>query len=69
MTLDEFTERLDRLLAGGKGDADIVQLSGGEPKVHPDLERMDLFSNRVARFVWSVLPSRRRKAEANWRSR
>ncbi len=40
MTLDEFTDRLDRLLASGKRDADVVQLSGGEPTVHPDLERM-----------------------------
>jgi uncharacterized radical SAM superfamily Fe-S cluster-containing enzyme len=36
----EFTDQLDRLIEAGKGDADIVHLSGGEPTVHPDLERM-----------------------------
>ncbi len=40
MSLDEFTAKLDRLLARGKGDADMVQFSGGEPTIHPDLERM-----------------------------
>jgi tetraether lipid synthase len=40
MSLAAFTERLDRLLAEGKRDADMVQLSGGEPTVHPDIERM-----------------------------
>ncbi len=40
LSVDDFTERLDRLRAQGKGDADIVQFSGGEPTVHPDLERM-----------------------------
>ena len=36
----EFTDQLDRLIESGKGETDIVQLSGGEPTVHPDLERM-----------------------------
>lgn len=40
MPLEEFTTKLDRLLAHGKGDADMVQLSGGEPTIHPDIERM-----------------------------
>ena len=40
MPLEEFTAKLDRLLAQGKGDADMVQLSGGEPTIHPDIERM-----------------------------
>lgn len=43
MSLDEFEGKLDRLLARGKGDADMVQFSGGEPTVHPDLPRMIRF--------------------------
>lgn len=39
-SVDEFCEKLDRLLENGKHDADIVQLSGGEPTVHPELERI-----------------------------
>lgn len=35
MTLEQFESRLDGLLAQGKGDADLVQLSGGEPTIHP----------------------------------
>lgn len=31
-----FTELLDELLAKGKGDADLIQLSGGEPTIHPE---------------------------------
>jgi len=26
------------------------------------------FSNPIARFLWSVLPGARKRAEANWRS-
>ena len=40
MTLDDFEKKLDRLLAAGRNDADLVQISGGEPTVHPDVERM-----------------------------
>lgn len=40
MPYEEFVTRLDDLLAGGKGGTDIVQLSGGEPTVHPDLVPM-----------------------------
>lgn len=40
MTLAEFETKLDRLLAAGRKDADIVQLSGGEPTLHPELEQM-----------------------------
>ncbi len=40
MSFAEFESKLDRLLDRGKGDADMVQLSGGEPTIHPDLERM-----------------------------
>lgn len=35
MSVDRFTELLDGLLAKGKGDADLIQLSGGEPTIHP----------------------------------
>jgi uncharacterized radical SAM superfamily Fe-S cluster-containing enzyme len=40
MTLEDFERKLDALLAAGRDDADIVQLSGGEPTVHPDLPKM-----------------------------
>ena len=40
MTVAELDAKLERLLAGGRKDVDIVQLSGGEPTIHPDLERM-----------------------------
>ena len=36
LTLAAFAELLDGLLAKGKGDADLVQLSGGEPTIHPE---------------------------------
>jgi uncharacterized radical SAM superfamily Fe-S cluster-containing enzyme len=35
MSVERFTELLDGLLAKGKGDADLIQLSGGEPTIHP----------------------------------
>ncbi len=40
MDFADFESKLDRLLARGKGNADMVQLSGGEPTIHPDVERM-----------------------------
>lgn len=40
MSLDEFKRQLDRLRDGGKRDADMVQLSGGEPTIHPEVEQM-----------------------------
>lgn len=40
MPLEEFDRKLSTLLAHGKRDADMVQLSGGEPTIHPDIERM-----------------------------
>ncbi|MFT5435089.1 MAG: putative radical SAM superfamily Fe-S cluster-containing enzyme [Myxococcota bacterium] len=36
LTRDTFVEQLDHLLESGKRDADIVQLSGGEPTIHPE---------------------------------
>lgn len=40
MPFDEFATKLDALRANGKSDADIVQISGGEPTVHPEFERI-----------------------------
>lgn len=40
MSLDTFRAQLDGLIAGGKQGADIIQLSGGEPTVHPDFFAM-----------------------------
>ena len=40
MPMEEFVMKLDRLLVRGRHDADMVQLSGGEPTLHPDIERM-----------------------------
>jgi 7,8-dihydro-6-hydroxymethylpterin dimethyltransferase len=40
MTLAGFEERLEQQIAAGRKDADIVQFSGGEPTIHPDLEQM-----------------------------
>jgi len=40
ISVEEFAAQLDALIAEGKGSADMVQLSGGEPTVHPDLERL-----------------------------
>ena len=36
VSVEQFTKTLDGLLAKGKGDADLIQLSGGEPTIHPD---------------------------------
>ncbi len=40
LTLAEYEELLDRLLANSHGDADALQISGGEPTLHPDLLAM-----------------------------
>jgi len=40
MSLETFRARLDGLVAGGKQGADTIQLSGGEPTVHPQLFEM-----------------------------
>jgi uncharacterized radical SAM superfamily Fe-S cluster-containing enzyme len=40
MSFDDFAAKLDKLLARGKRDADMLQFSGGEPTIHPELERM-----------------------------
>lgn len=40
MSLATFRARLDSLIAGGKQGADVIQLSGGEPTIHPELFEM-----------------------------
>ncbi len=40
MSLETFDARLDGLIAGGKQGSDTIQLSGGEPTVHPQLFEM-----------------------------
>ena len=40
LLLEDFTRQLGELLTTGKRDADIVQISGGEPTIHPEVERM-----------------------------
>ena len=40
LPFERFVTQLDGLLEHGKRDADILQLSGGEPTIHPELERM-----------------------------
>ncbi len=37
MSLERFETIVDKLLEDGKGDADLVQLSGGEPTLHPQM--------------------------------
>jgi uncharacterized radical SAM superfamily Fe-S cluster-containing enzyme len=37
MDLDTYQARIDGLLAGGKQSAEMIQLSGGEPTIHPQL--------------------------------
>ena len=35
MAFEKFTATIDGLVEKGKGDADLIQLSGGEPTLHP----------------------------------
>jgi len=35
MSLEKFTRQVDQLVAGGKRGSDMIQLSGGEPTIHP----------------------------------
>ncbi len=53
LSLEEFEILIDGLLANGKGDADVLQLSGGEPTIHPQLfEIMDACLERGFRRVY-----------------
>jgi uncharacterized radical SAM superfamily Fe-S cluster-containing enzyme len=40
MSIEDFTRQVDNLVAGGKSGSDVIQLSGGEPTIHPDLFTM-----------------------------
>ena len=40
MSIEKFEATLDGLLEMGKGEADLIQLSGGEPTIHPDFFAM-----------------------------
>jgi uncharacterized radical SAM superfamily Fe-S cluster-containing enzyme len=52
MSMETFTRQVDQLLAGGKSSADVIQLSGGEPTVHPQLtEMIDLLVDRGFRQI------------------
>ncbi len=47
MSLEEFTRQVDQLVAGGKRGSDMIQLSGGEPTVHPRFfDMVDLLFER-----------------------
>ena len=47
MSLEEFTRQVDQLVTEGKRDSDMIQLSGGEPTIHPSLFAMvDLLFER-----------------------
>ena len=37
MSMETYRSRLEGLIGGGKATADMIQLSGGEPTVHPEL--------------------------------
>ena len=53
MTLERFRDLVDDLLAKGKGSADLIQLSGGEPTLHPELGPMiDYALERGVRQVY-----------------
>jgi uncharacterized radical SAM superfamily Fe-S cluster-containing enzyme len=47
MSMEEFTRQLDQLVEGGKRGSDMIQLSGGEPTIHPDfMEMVELLFER-----------------------
>jgi len=47
MSLEKFTHQVDQLVAAGKRNSDMIQLSGGEPTLHPRLfEMIDLLFER-----------------------
>ncbi len=47
-----FQALVDELLERGKGDADLIQLSGGEPTIHPDL--LDMIRYALDRGVKQI---------------
>jgi hypothetical protein len=47
MSLEQFARQVDQLVAEGKRDSDMIQLSGGEPTIHPHFFAMvDLLFER-----------------------
>jgi len=52
MTLEKFEETIDGLISMGKGDADLIQLSGGEPTIHPQF--FDFIGIALAKGVQQV---------------
>ena len=47
MSLEEFTRQVDQLVEGGKSTSDMIQLSGGEPTIHPQfIEMIDVIFER-----------------------
>jgi len=40
MSLNEFERQVDQLANGGKRGSDMIQISGGEPTIHPELFKM-----------------------------
>jgi len=50
--LQEFTRQVDALVRGGKNTADVIQLSGGEPTIHPQLfEMIEVLAERNFRKI------------------
>ncbi len=53
MSVERFTALIDELLEQGKGDADLIQLSGGEPTIHPDFfEILEIALDKGIRQVY-----------------
>ena len=52
MTFARFQALVDALLEKGKGDADLIQLSGGEPTIHPHV--LDMIRYALDRGVKQV---------------
>jgi uncharacterized radical SAM superfamily Fe-S cluster-containing enzyme len=52
MELEAFAELLDTLIAQGKGDTDLIQLSGGEPTLHPQV--FEVIECAIARGIRSI---------------
>ena len=47
MSMEDFTRQVDQLAAGGKRGSDMIQLSGGEPTIHPRFfDMVDLLFER-----------------------
>ncbi len=52
MSLDEFSLQVDQLVEGGKRSSDMIQLSGGEPTIHPQFfDMVEVLFDRGFRHV------------------